>query len=223
MMVVSDEDSTVERLRSGLAGHSFSCSRAFCKENVIDKVVEQAPDVVLLEINGHPVDLWKRLSREIKQISHLPVLALVREDMLKNIEGGLQIDDFVVEPYDLKELLLRTKLLLRKNGKGEDEIIRCGDLVIDPEKCEVSIAGKVVTLAFREYQLLKFMASNPGRVFTREALLNRVWGYDYFGGDRTVDVHIRRLRSKLEDSGLLFIETVRNIGYKFRADTIASR
>jgi DNA-binding response OmpR family regulator len=96
-----------------------------------------------------------------------------------------------------------------------EETIQCGDLVIDLANCEVRVGGKVVELTFKEYELLKFLAKDRGRVFTREALLHKVWGYDYFGGDRTVDVHVRRLRSKIEDSGQTFIETVRNIGYRF--------
>jgi two-component system alkaline phosphatase synthesis response regulator PhoP len=86
--------------------------------------------------------------------------------------------------------------------------------MIDPAKCEVSINGRLVVLTFKEYELLKVLISNRGKVFTRETLLNQVWGYDYYGGDRTVDVHIRRLRSKIEDATHTFIETVRNIGYK---------
>jgi two-component system alkaline phosphatase synthesis response regulator PhoP len=97
-------------------------------------------------------------------------------------------------------------------------LIKCGDLVIDIAKYEVSIGGKLLALTFKEYELLKFLAKNRGRVFTRETLLNEVWGYDYYGGDRTVDVHIRRLRSKIEDSTHTFIETVRNIGYKFSTE-----
>ena len=87
--------------------------------------------------------------------------------------------------------------------------------MIDTARCEVTVAGRPVLLTFKEYELLRFLASNPGRVFSRDSLLNRVWGYDYFGGDRTVDVHVRRLRSKIEPLGYSFIETVRNIGYRF--------
>jgi two-component system alkaline phosphatase synthesis response regulator PhoP len=97
--------------------------------------------------------------------------------------------------------------------------VRCGDLVIDLDNCEVTVAGRLITLTFKEYELLRFMAAIPGRVFTRDALLDEVWGHDYFGGDRTVDVHIRRLRSKIEDSTHTFIDTVRNIGYRFSKDT----
>jgi DNA-binding response OmpR family regulator len=90
-------------------------------------------------------------------------------------------------------------------------------MVIDLARCEVSIKGKPVQLTFKEYELLRFLASNRGRVFSRDAILNRVWGYDYYGGDRTVDVHIRRLRSKIEEaSDQTYIETVRNIGYRFK-------
>ena len=91
--------------------------------------------------------------------------------------------------------------------------------MIDLARCEVSVNDEPVLLTFKEYELLKFLASNKDRVFTRESLLNKVWGYDYYGGDRTVDVHIRRLRSKIEDSTHTFIETVRNVGYKFRDST----
>ena len=90
--------------------------------------------------------------------------------------------------------------------------------MIDLAKREVTVDGKLVELTFKEYELLKFLASNRGRVYTREALLNRVWGYDYYGGDRTIDVHVRRLRSKIEDSKHSFIETVRNISYRFKKD-----
>ena len=111
------------------------------------------------------------------------------------------------------------KRLLRKTSQAERRTIRCGDLAIDLAKYEVSVGGRPVILTFKEYELLKFLASNAGRVFTREALLNKVWGYDYYGGDRTVDVHITRLRSKIENLSNIFIETVRNIGYRLREDT----
>ena len=105
--------------------------------------------------------------------------------------------------------------MLKTGSKKDSNLIKCGDLVIDLAKYEATLSNKAVMLTFKEYELLKFLAGNPGRVFTREALLNRVWGYDYYGGDRTVDVHVRRLRSKIGGLGQDFIETVRNIGYRF--------
>ena len=107
--------------------------------------------------------------------------------------------------------------LAAKTSRGkEDTIIKAGDLAIDPIRCEVEVGGRLMALTFKEYELLKLLATNKGKVFTREALLNEIWGYDYYGGDRTVDVHIRRLRSKIEDPEHSFIDTVRNIGYKFK-------
>ena len=99
------------------------------------------------------------------------------------------------------------------------QIIMSGDLAIDTASCEVSLGGRNIELTFREYELLRFLATNKGQVFPREALLNKVWKYDYLGGERTVDVHIRRLRSKIRDIDHNFINTVRNIGYRFRKDT----
>ena len=95
-------------------------------------------------------------------------------------------------------------------------MIRVGDLAIDLSRYEVTQGGRRMELTFKEYELLKFFATNPGKVFSREHLLNAVWGYDYYGGTRTVDVHIRRLRSKIENGPVLFIDTVRNVGYRFR-------
>ena len=136
-------------------------------------------------------------------------------EMLNGIDSNLEIDDFVVRPFDLPELVVRVKRTLRRTSNiDKQELITCGDLMIDPAKREVSINGRLVVLTFKEYELLKVLISSRGKVFTRETLLNQVWGYDYYGGDRTVDVHIRRLRSKIEDATHTFIETVRNIGYK---------
>jgi DNA-binding response OmpR family regulator len=127
---------------------------------------------------------------------------------------GLNIDDFLVSPYDTSELVIRINRLLASRQPEFTEPIEGKGLVIDPDTCEVTIEGNRVELTFKEYELLKLLASNKGRVFTREALLNKIWGFDYYGGDRTVDVHIRRLRSKIELTQP-YIETVRNIGYRF--------
>lgn len=220
ILIISEENKEAARLHSELGQNGFACSITSSRNGVIETLAEQAPDLVLVETNG---DLSKigELSRRIKHEKNLPIIALVNRETISNVDGSLDlIDDFITRPYDLKELMLRTKRLLHKTDNScSDKVIKCGDLIIDPSRCEVSLSGKSVMLTFKEYELLKFLASTRGRVFTREALLNRVWGYDYYGGDRTVDVHIRRLRSKLEDTtGHVFIETVRNIGYRFSKD-----
>ena len=114
-------------------------------------------------------------------------------------------------------MVTRVKLTLHRNRHEDgDEVIRAGSLVINPSTYEVSLRGKRVNLRFKEYELLRLLATNPGRVYSREALLSSIWGYDYFGGTRTVDVHIRRLRSKIEDAEHPYIETIWNVGYRFR-------
>ncbi len=112
-------------------------------------------------------------------------------------------------------MVLRIQRIIELTNNVNKNIITCNDLRIDTDKCEVSLAGELLDLTFTEYELLKYLASNRSRVFSREALLTNVWGYNYYGGERTVDVHIRRLRGKIEVGGRVFVETVRNIGYKF--------
>ena len=147
----------------------------------------------------------------------LPVIALVSPDMLLDFDLKLGVNDFVVSPPDTDEVVTRVKLTLHRNrNEDDDDVIRAGSLVINPSTYEVSLRGKRVNLRFKEYELLRLLATNPGRVYSREALLSSIWGYDYFGGTRTVDVHIRRLRSKIEDAEHPYIETIWNVGYRFR-------
>ncbi len=216
--VIAEKDKTVAELRSELIKSGFACAIISDGNEVIEEVTGHSPDLVLVKIDSHPVNAGiKELCRRIKLEKHLPMIALVTTETLDSLDSDLKIDDFVVKPYDVRELVLRVKRLLpRTSSIDSSEQIRCGDLVINLAKCEVTLADKLIVLTFKEYELLKFLASSGGRVFTREALLDKVWGYDYYGGDRTVDVHIRRLRSKIEDSAHTFIETVRNIGYRFK-------
>ncbi len=221
VFIIADESEMIKELQSGLASRGFVCSVASDREKAIEQVIEQAPDLILVEMDGRSTTSSIRgLFRRIKSEKRLPIMALISEKMLNSPDNDLDIDDFVVKPCDVRELVFRAKRLMqRANGRGTEELIECGDLVIDLAKCEVSIEDRLVMLTFKEYELLKFLASHKGRVFTREAVLNKVWGYDYYGGDRTVDVHVRRLRSKIENSGHTFIETVRNIGYRFKGNT----
>ena len=215
---MGDATEQIRGLSSGLIQQGFTCSITANNEDAIDQVTEQAPDLVLIAVDCSPAtsrmgDLVKR----IKQEEHIAAIALLSRETLDSLDSATNVDDFVLEPWDATEVATRARRVLRQaNHIDNKELIRCGDLMIDLAKCEVSLSNRLIPLTFKEYELLRFLSSNMGRVFTREALLNKVWGYDYYGGDRTVDVHIRRLRSKLEDSTHTFIETVRNIGYKFR-------
>ena len=147
----------------------------------------------------------------------LPTIALVPRNQVQALDVRLGLDDFVSSPPDAREMVTRVKQVLwRTRSEQGDDIIRVGDLVINPSSYEVLLRGRRVTLRYKEYELLRLLAANPGHVYTRDALLSTIWGYDYFGGTRTVDVHIRRLRSKIEDADHPYIETIWNVGYRFR-------
>lgn len=221
ILIITAAGQNVKGIPSGLAQRGFACSIASPQKDVSEQVAAQAPDLILLDINNSPDSGRTELLQEIKRGRPLPVIALVDINAIENSDINHEIiDDFIIRPGDVNELVLRIKRLLNKTGSTESsEVIRCGDLKIDLAKCEVTVKGQPIELTFREYELLRFLASHPGRVFNRDTLLNQVWGYDYFGGDRTVDVHIRRLRSKIEGPGYTFIETVRNIGYRFTGNS----
>ncbi len=216
MFIIANESEQAKKLRAALVQSGFDCLIVPYNDEAIEQIVGQSLGVMLLDADEAPIgsEAWE-LAQSIRQDMNLPLIALMSGEKLNGLDSS--VDDFVVKPWEVNEVTARIKRILRQKGDIDSEdIIRCGDLVIDLDKYEVSLNGKPIMLTFREYQLLKFLASNKGKVFTREALLNKVWGWDYYGGDRTVDVHIRRLRSKIEDPTHTFIETVRNIGYRLR-------
>ena len=146
-------------------------------------------------------------------------IALVPRSRVPSLDATLPLTDFIVSPPDPDELVVRAQRAVTAGSRAagvDSHIIRAGDLQIDTSSYEVTIRGTRIGLRFKEYELLKLLAESPGRVFSRDALLNQIWGYEYFGGTRTVDVHIRRLRSKIEDAEHNFIETIWNVGYRFR-------
>jgi DNA-binding response OmpR family regulator len=214
--IIANESEQSKKLRAELIKSGFDCFVVPNNNAAIGQITRQHFEVMLLDPDETTFDsqAWEQV-QQLKQERQIPFIALVSTQKLNSLDSS--IDDFVVKPYDVNEVTVRIKRILRQRGSIDSEdIIKCGDLVIDLAKCEVLLQNKLIVLTFREYQLLKFLASNKGKVFTREDLLNKVWGWDYYGGDRTVDVHIRRLRSKIEDQTHTFIETVRNIGYRLR-------
>lgn len=223
VLIIAKETAEIRELNSGLNHMGFDCSVTYDGSNFSSKLTKQACDVLLVGIDGssapdHPESMLEQLC-ELRMTRNLPAIAIISETKLGHIDSHLAIDDFVVKPWNLVEVATRAKRVIKQtNNVQNSDLIKCGDLVIDIPKCEVSIDGRLLALTFKEYELIKFLARNKGRVFTREALLNEVWGYDYYGGDRTVDVHIRRLRSKLNDPNNAYIQTVRNIGYRFSGE-----
>jgi len=152
--------------------------------------------------------------------NNISTLAIVSTHDLISLDIEMDINDFIVDPFHEEELLARSIFSVRRSKAKplEDEQIIRGDLTINPSNYEVRINNNRINLRFKEYELLLLLASNPGRVYDRATLLNQIWGYDYFGGTRTVDVHIRRLRSKIEiNAEDPYIETIWNVGYRFRS------
>ncbi|MDY6794015.1 MAG: response regulator transcription factor [Actinomycetota bacterium] len=142
------------------------------------------------------------------------VIAVLRPEQIENLGYGDPLDDFMIEGSTLEEMRARLRMLV-KEREDRPGVMRFGELTIDVERYEVKVSGRPVELTFKEFELLRYLAARPGRVFTREILLEQVWGYDYYGGSRTVDVHIRRIRSKTEWEGHTYIRTIRGVGYVF--------
>ena len=221
ILMVSRDDRAAEIMMLAFPKGEFTSAMLPDSSHLPSLTVEQTPDIVLLDMGCYPVIEAEEALRSCREM-HLPVMALVMERELDTYNIARGADDFALKPLNPTELRLRAQQLLRRlRGRQGSETIHSDDLVIDQSRYEVTVSGHKVLLTFKEYELLRLLASNPGRVFSREELLSRVWGYEYFGGTRTVDVHVRRLRSKVEDANHVFIETVWNVGYRFKiADQI---
>ncbi len=152
-----------------------------------------------------------------REVPVAPLLLVLSAPQLAELQPRDDLfDDFCVLPAAPEELVARVEHLLWRSGRGlAPDVIEHGPLVLNLETYQAAVAGRVLDLTYMEYELLRFLAANPGKVFTRETLLNRVWGYEYYGGARTVDVHIRRLRAKLGEEHAHLIQTVRSVGYRF--------
>jgi DNA-binding response OmpR family regulator len=176
-----------------------------------------AAGVTLFSMLGRPdITTIRTMLRSSDRLAESAAIAIVRGDQLESFDFSTGFDDFIVYPAIADELIARVRhAIWLKSGVDGDNTLRAGDLHIDLSNYKVYVTGRPIDLTYKEYELLRFLATNRDKVFTREALLNRVWGYDFYGGARTVDVHIRRLRSKIEDRTHTFIETVRNVGYRF--------
>ena len=179
------------------------------------------PDLVLLDIMMPKKDGWQ-VCREIREISPKPVIMITAKGEIFDKVLGLELgaDDFIVKPFDMKELSARIKAVLRRYNahakNNDEEVVRFDNIEISLQKYELKLNGKAIDIPPKELELLYFLASNCNRVFTRNQLLDKVWGFDYLGDSRTVDVHVKRLREKLEGiSDKWLLKTVWGVGYKF--------
>ena len=176
--------------------------------------LELEPEVVLVDAGENPAQAWSVLGELRARDPRVPAVVIVERDQLDRHRWHEAADDFFYPGAPAAELRVRLAMLRRRAGTGDANVIRLGPLALDVETYRVTTSGRPLDLTFKEFELLRFLASHPGRVFTRPSLLREVWGYDFYGGTRTVDVHVRRLRAKLGLEHEHLIETVRSVGYR---------
>ena len=216
ILLLGAKGDRLEQLRKSIVNMGHNVITADF-DNTAESFYTKNPDLVILELTTRRdiAETWYRVKDDAME-SHTPALVIIPEDRIRDVELLIDIHDFVMYPYNTRELEMRIKLIL---GKHEDadtgEVIRIGNLAIYTTRYEVTVDNWPVVLTLKEYELLKYFVTHKGRVFTREILLDAIWGYDYYGGTRTVDVHIGRLRTKIETDQYSFIKTVRGVGYMF--------
>ena len=183
-------------------------------ENLVDN---ESDEIILISGEDLNLDLFKENLKKAEKSDKKVIALMPLKDMDLLISNfSRPFFDFCLPPHDVNEIFLRIINVMTKSTQSERELISIGPLIINQESYEVTLEGDKIDLTFKEYELLKYLAIKPGRVFSRESLLHSVWEYDYYGGTRTVDVHIRRLRSKINNLKYNFIETVWNVGYRFK-------
>lgn len=221
IMVVDDDRNICELLRLYLEKEGYALVIANDGEEALAKFSAEAPDLVLLDIMMPKLDGWQ-VCREIRKKSNVPIIMITAKGETFDKVLGLELgsDDYVVKPFDPKEIVARIKAIMRRTGKSasENDIkeVSFDKLVVNMTKYELKVDGKAVDTPPKELELLYHLASNPNRVYTRDQLLDEVWGFEYYGDSRTVDVHVKRLREKLEGvSGQWTLKTVWGVGYKF--------
>ena len=233
ILIVDDEQKIVDLLVHNLTREGYNTIEANDGQTAINLALEKRPDLILLDVMLPRID-GLTVCKKIKNAYNVPIFMVsAKDDELDKIVGlELGADDYITKPFGVREVVARVKANLRKveatnesennTHKNEDKkeekketLIKVGSLVLDLEKYEVHIDGKVINLTLREFEVLKFLAQQPGQVVTREALLERVWGYEYYGDIRTVDVTVRRIRERIEKdtSNPQILITKRGVGY----------
>lgn len=217
IVILGSDEEFLAPLARILEGNGYETKVCLPVTEPLDSQFLGQPDVLIVDLASVGKGINLRLLAGNVLGHPLSIIAIVPGDDLANLDLTSGLDDFVLRTAHPEEVVARVRHALWQTTKVDpQDVIRCGDLVIDLRNYTVCVGSKAVGLTYKEYGLLRFLATNPGRVHKRETLLNKVWGYDFYGGARTVDVHVRRLRSKIEDRNHGFIETVRNVGYRFR-------
>ena len=216
ILVVDDESRMRKLVKDFLVKQDFKVLEAGDGEEAVD-IFLQNKDIVLviLDVMMPKMDGWETC-KEIRQYSKVPIIMLTARgsemDELRGFELG--VDEYISKPFSPKILVARVQALLRRAGAGGDEVVKLGEIEMDNAAHEVKISGKPVELSFKEYELLSYFMENKGLALSREKILNHVWDYDYFGDARTIDTHVKKLRSKMGECGS-YIKTIWGMGYKF--------
>ncbi len=221
VLVADDDKNICELLRLYLVKEGFQVVLAGDGEEALARFSAENPDIILLDVMMPRLDGWQ-VCREIRKKSECPIIMITAKGETFDKVLGLELgaDDYVVKPFETKEIVARIKAVMRRTGKNaaENDVkeVSYDKLVVNMTKYELKVDGKVVDTPPKELELLYHLASNPNRVYTRDQLLDEVWGFEYYGDSRTVDVHVKRLREKLEGvSDKWVLKTVWGVGYKF--------
>lgn len=223
ILVVDDEPGIVRLIQMYLDREGFVTVTATTGADALVQVKDVKPALIILDIMLPDIDGWE-VCREIRRTNDVPIIMLTAREADEDKIVGLELgaDDYLTKPFVPRELVARVKAILRRSGKqssqSDGEVIELGELKIEPDRREVWLNGEPIQLRAKEYDLLTQLARKPGIVFSREQLLQTVWGYDFLGDSGTIDVHVRRLRAKLNDdsSNPRYIETVWGVGYRFK-------
>jgi two-component system, OmpR family, response regulator RegX3 len=226
ILLVEDEDSFIEALTVGLKREGFRVQVARDGAQALDLFDAVQPDLVLLDVMLPKVS-GIDVCRELRRRSTVPIIMVTAKGSEIDTVVGLEVgaDDYVTKPYRIRELVARMRAVLRRRSgdapatAASGDVLEVGDVCLDPERHEVTIRGEQVAMPLKEFELLELLLANAGRVLPRETLIDRVWGADYVGDTKTLDVHIKRLRAKVEvdPSNPSRIVTIRGLGYKFDA------
>ena len=224
VLIVDDDKNTCELLRLYLEKEGYNAMISYDGEEAVVKFNALKPDIVLLDIMLPTLDGWQ-VCREIRKKSNVPILMITAKGETFDKVLGLELgaDDNIVKPFEIKEVLARIKAVYRRTGQAPGEIevkeVKYDKLVVNMTRYELKVDGKVLDTPPKELELLFHLASNPNRVYTRDQLLDEVWGFEYYGDSRTIDVHVKRLREKLDGvSPKWELKTVWGVGYKFEVE-----
>lgn len=224
IMVVDDDSNICELLRLYLEKEGYEAIIAENGVRALELFQKETPDLILLDVMMPQLDGWQ-VCRELRKSSQVPIIMLTAKGEVFDKVLGLELgaDDYVVKPFETKEVMARIKAVLRRSGvdgQKKPKEVRFDKLSINMETFEMRVDGKPVDTPPKEMELIYHLASNPNRVFTRNQLLDEVWGYEYFGDSRTIDVHVKRLREKLNGvSDQWTLKTIWRVGYKFEVKT----